>query len=152
MNIMVLKTKEPEDNYKSSNELNFIGAGTYVEGTVETKGSLRIDGRVKGAVKAGDTLTVGSKGDISGEVNARMAVIGGRIEGDIRVDEKLVLEANSTLIGNLKAKKLVIDEGAVFQGKSDMGAPKTVKSSASPLDFHPKGESGGEKESAEKAQ
>jgi len=149
---MALKTKEPDDSYKSTNELNFIGAGTYVEGTVETKGSLRIDGRVKGAVKAGDTLTIGSKGEISGEVHARMAVVGGKIEGDIRVDEKLVLEANSTLVGNLKAKKLVIDEGALFQGKSDMGAPKTIKPAASPLDFQPKGESGGGKDSAEKAQ
>lgn len=118
---MALKLKDAPVGGRSSNELNFLGEGTYVEGTVETKGSLRIDGRVKGAIKTADTLTVGSNGVVSGEVHARVAVVGGRVEGNIQVDDKLVLEANSTLVGNLKAKKLIIDEGAVFQGKSDMG-------------------------------
>ena len=127
---MALKLKENTTASRGVDELNFLGEGTYVEGIVETKGSLRIDGRVKGAVKAGDTLTIGAKGVVAGEIHSRTAVVGGRIEGNIKVDEKLVLEANSVLVGNLKAKKLVIDEGAVFQGKSDMGAvaesPKAI--------------------------
>ncbi len=139
---MALKLKDAGSGFTGTNELNFLGLGTYIEGTIETKGSLRVDGRVKGAVKAGDTLTVGAKGEISGEVNARMAVIGGRIEGDIRVEEKLVLEPNSILIGNLKAKKLVIDDGAVFQGKSDMGASKSLKSDSHASEIKAKGDTG----------
>ena len=146
---MAAKLKDTGNGFKSTNELNFLGEGTYVEGTVETKGSLRIDGRVKGAIKAGDTLTIGANGDVSGEVHARMAVVGGRVEGNIQVDEKLVLEANSKLVGNLKAKKLVIDEGAVFQGKSDMGIPKESKSSASSFSFPTKGEAQSEPEKPE---
>ena len=64
---MAFKMKDAHD----SNELNFIGAGTYVEGNIETKGSLRIDGKVKGIVKSGDTLTVGSSGEIIGEVHVK---------------------------------------------------------------------------------
>jgi cytoskeletal protein CcmA (bactofilin family) len=146
---MSLKAKSEESNYKMTNELNLIGVGTFVEGTVETKGSLRIDGRVKGAVKTGETLTIGGKGEVSGEIQARMAVVGGKIEGDIRVEEKLVLEANSVLIGNLKAKKLVIDEGALFQGKSDMGAAKGGKVAPHPVEFQPKGESRSVQDSTE---
>lgn len=57
---MSLKSKGEENNNKMANELNLIGVGTFVEGTVETKGSLRIDGRVKGAVKTGKlSLLVG---------------------------------------------------------------------------------------------
>lgn len=146
---MSLKSKGEENNNKMANELNLIGVGTFVEGTVETKGSLRIDGRVKGAVKTGETLTIGGKGEVSGEIQARMAVVGGKIEGDIRVEEKLVLETNSVLIGNLKAKKLVIDEGAVFQGKSDMGAVKSGKTVPHPVEFQPKGESRSAQDSTE---
>ncbi len=119
---MSLKLKDAGTGGKSSTELNFLGEGTYLEGTIETKGSLRIDGKVKGNVIVADMLTVGNNGTISGEIQAREAVIGGRIEGNIKTQEKLVLEASSTLIGNLETKKLVIDEGAVFQGKSEMGA------------------------------
>jgi cytoskeletal protein CcmA (bactofilin family) len=147
---MAIKSREESSEFKSANELNFIGTGTYLEGSIEAKGSMRIDGKVKGAVKAGDTLTVGAKGEISGEVHARTAIVGGRIEGDIRVEEKLVLEANSILVGNLKAKKLVIDDGAVFQGKSDMGATKSSKQTLITGEFSPKGETGSDQNSTEK--
>lgn len=139
---MALKMKETGNGSKGSNELNFLGEGTYVEGTIQTKGSLRIDGEIKGAIKASDTLTIGSNGKVSGEVHARMAVVGGRVEGEVSVEEKLVLESNSVLVGNLKAKKLVIDEGAFFQGKSDMGV-KAESQKTTHLPFQNKGENKG---------
>lgn len=104
-----------------TNELNFIGAGTYLEGNIETQGSLRVDGKIKGTVKSGDTITIGASGEIEGEVFARNAVVGGKIKGNITTEEKLILEATSALSGNLRASKLIIDEGAVFNGKSQMG-------------------------------
>ena len=149
---MAIKSKDEGTELKSTNELNFIGIGTYLEGAIEAKGSMRIDGRVKGSVKAGDTLTIGAKGEISGEVRARMAIVGGKVEGDVFIEEKLVLEANSVLVGNLKAKKLVIDDGAVFQGKSDMGATKSFKSTQISGDFPPKGEPRSDENSTEKQQ
>ncbi len=118
---MGLKMKDTNSGSKGTGELNFLGEGTYIEGKLEAKGSIRIDGRVKGAVKTADTLTVGNNGVVEGKIEARNAVIGGKIEGEIFISEKLILESKSTLIGNLRTKKLVIDEGAVFQGKSDMG-------------------------------
>ncbi len=118
---MALKMKDTNSGTKGSGELNFLGEGTYIEGKLEAKGSIRIDGRVKGAVKTADTLTVGNNGVVEGKIEARNAVVGGKIEGEINITEKLILESKSTLIGNLRTKKLVIDEGAVFQGKSDMG-------------------------------
>lgn len=115
---MSLKAKSTNGQ---SNELNFIGSGTYLEGSIETTGSLRIDGKVKGTVKSGDTLTVGNGGEIIGEIQVKNAIVGGRIEGDVVVEEKLILESTSYLNGNLKANKLIIDEGAFFSGKSQMG-------------------------------
>jgi cytoskeletal protein CcmA (bactofilin family) len=121
---MALKIKDSQSN---SNELNFIGAGTYLEGNIETKGSLRIDGKVKGTVKSGDTLTVGSGGEIIGEVYVKNAIVGGRIEGNVHIEQKLVLESTSSLSGNLKTSKLIIDEGAFFTGKSQMGSGHNVR-------------------------
>ncbi|GAB4368638.1 MAG: polymer-forming cytoskeletal protein [Calditrichia bacterium] len=136
---MALKLKDSGSATKTSNELNFLGEGTYVEGIVETTGSLRVDGKIKGSVKTGDTLTIGASGLVSGEVHARSLILGGTIEGNVRVDEKIVLESKSTLIGNIKTKNLVIDEGAIFQGKSDMGAVPQTKKVEHPS-FQPKEE------------
>ncbi len=127
---MGLKMKDSGNGGRGVGELNFIGEGTVLEGKIETKGSLRIDGKVKGAIRTADTLTIGMSGRVEGEIFARNAVVGGRIEGNISVEDKLVLEAKSVLIGNLKAKKLVIDEGAVFQGKSDMEAKREGNASS----------------------
>jgi cytoskeletal protein CcmA (bactofilin family) len=64
---------------------------------------------------------VGETGEIEGEIQANNAIIGGKIKGKLFIKQKLVLEARSSMIGELKASKLIIDEGAVFQGTSDMG-------------------------------
>jgi len=109
-----------ESRESSSTELNFLGGGTVVEGTVRSENSVRIDGKLKGNLICKQTLTVGVNGEIEGEIEAKNAIIGGKINGKIKVAEKLVLESKSTLIGELKAGKLLIDEGAVFENPSNL--------------------------------
>lgn len=104
----------------SSTELNFLGSGSRLEGALNTESSVRVDGVVKGKLICKNTLTVGINGEIEGEIEAKNAIIGGKIKGKIIVTEKLVLESKAVLIGDLKASKLIIDEGAVFDGTSLM--------------------------------
>ena len=117
----------------SSTELNFLGGGTVVEGTVKANNSVRVDGRIKGKLICKNTLTIGVNGEIEGDVEAKNAIVGGKIKGKIKVTEKLVLEAKSVLIGDLKASKLLIDEGAVFEGTSDMGKKEPAVPESKPL-------------------
>ena len=139
---MTLRLKDTGNNSGRSNELNLLGEGTYLEGKIESKGSIRIDGKVKGTVITSDILTIGSKGYVSGKIEAQEAIVGGKIEGDIKASEKLILEANSTLVGNIETKKLVIDEGAIFQGKSDMGVTSSEIEYKHPLKQEKKEEKG----------
>ena len=121
---MATKTNLPDSG---STELNFLGGGTKIDGTIRTENSVRIDGSLKGKLICKNTLTVGANGVIEGEVQAKNAIIGGRIEGKIKVEEKLVLETKSRLVGELKANNLIIDEGAIFEGTSNMGVQAEVK-------------------------
>jgi cytoskeletal protein CcmA (bactofilin family) len=105
----------------SSTEINLLGTGTVVEGTIRAESSVRVDGKITGKLICKNTLTIGANGDVEGEVQAKNAIVGGKINGKIRVAEKLVLESKSVLIGELKASKLIIEEGAVFEGTSNMG-------------------------------
>lgn len=106
-------------------ELNFIGKGTVVEGKIITESSMRIDGKIKGNVVCKNILTIGENGEIEGDVDALNVNVGGRVKGKISVKQKLVLESKSSLIGDLKASKLIIDEGAIFEGTSVMGYNQT---------------------------
>ncbi len=109
------------DTTVGSNEMNFIGKGTYVEGQIVAESNLRIDGKVKGKVITKNLLTIGPHGEIDGEIQAKDAVVGGKIKGIVKIANKIELESKAQLIGDLKTKVLVIDEGAVFHGNSVMG-------------------------------
>lgn len=137
---MALRLKETGNDSRGVNELNLLGEGTFLEGKIKSKGSIRIDGKLKGSIVTADVLTIGSKGFVSGEVEAREAILGGKIEGNIKAIEKLVLEPNSILIGNIETKKLIIDEGAIFQGKANMGLTASNSDNKSPANQDKKGE------------
>lgn len=98
-------------------ELNMIASGTTVEGKIRTQGSVRVDGKVIGEVTAGEALAVGQTGEIEGNVAAKNVTVSGKIRGSINVAEKAVLEGKAVIKGDLRAARLVIDEGAVFDGK-----------------------------------
>ena len=71
-------------------ELNLITAGTVFEGKLRTPGSIRIDGKITGEVTAAQNVSLGSGGDIEGNISAKNVTIGGRIRGMIVAQEKLV--------------------------------------------------------------
>ncbi len=111
---------------EAGNEMNLIGAGTVFEGKLKTSGSIRIDGRVIGEVIVTQNISIGTSGDIDGNVSAKNMTIGGKVKGAITVHEKLVFESKAVVRGEIRAAKLVIDEGAIFDGKCEMSNAKAA--------------------------
>jgi len=101
-------------------EINMIGSGTVVEGKVRCQGSIRIDGKIIGDVSVGEAVAVGLTGDIEGTITAKNVTIGGKVRGSIMASEKIVFEGKSTIKGDIRATRLVVDEGCVFDGKIAM--------------------------------
>lgn len=118
----MLGKKEMEDFDKGGDLNTIIGKGSIVEGSIKVQSSLRIDGRVKGDITATDSLVIGREGEVEGEIRVKNAIVGGRIKGKVFASGKVVLEAKSSFNGEVKASKLVIDEGAVFDGVCSMSA------------------------------
>jgi cytoskeletal protein CcmA (bactofilin family) len=101
-------------------ELNLIAAGTVFEGKIRSQGSVRVDGKVMGEISATDGLAVGPTGEIEGNVAAKNVTVAGRVRGSISATEKIVFEGKSVVRGDIRAARLVIDEGSVFDGKVTM--------------------------------
>lgn len=97
-----------------------LGKSSVVEGNIRVEHSLRIDGKVTGDVTSADTLVVGPDGEIRGNVKVKNLVLGGKINGSVLAGGRVLLEARSELNGELQTGKLVIDEGAIFNGKCSM--------------------------------
>lgn len=101
---------------------NTIQSGTSIQGEVISEGSIRIDGKLDGSLRTKGKLVIGASGLITGDVTCRNANIEGKIDGKIEVEEMLILKQSAVILGDISTKKLVVEEGAVFNGKIAMGA------------------------------
>jgi cytoskeletal protein CcmA (bactofilin family) len=111
------RTNEPEGAMNT-----IIGKGTKIEGTMDVAQSLRIDGSFKGSLNTSDTLIVGSTGElIEVMLKVKNAIIGGVVKGTVTALNKVTLESTSRLEGDLTAKLLIIEEGALFTGNCRSG-------------------------------
>lgn len=116
----MLGKREGED-FERGGELNtLIGKGSTIEGTLKVPSSIRIDGLIRGKIAATEALVIGKEGDVEGEVRAKNVVVGGKMAGKIFASGKVVLEARAVYHGDIKTSKIVINDGAVFEGTCSM--------------------------------
>ena len=129
--LVILKVKDVREyqggdmarNNEPEGAMNtIIGKGTKIEGTMDVQQSLRIDGSFKGSLNTSDTLIVGSTGELLDvTIKAKNAIIGGIVKGTVTAVSKVTLESTSKLEGDLTAKLLIIEEGALFTGNCKSG-------------------------------
>jgi len=110
---------------------NLLCSDVEIEGSLKFSEELYFDGKIQGEISSGGNLTVGENASISGEINTRSVTIYGRVEGNVTVAERCELKANSELVGDLKAARLMIEEGASFVGKSEVSSMSMAPSSSS---------------------
>lgn len=97
-----------------------VGKNTGIEGALTAEGTVRIDGKIKGDVILSGNLIVGDEGSIKGNVKADSISLSGVIEGNVNAVNQLHLTTSAKLIGDIDAKSIIIDEGAVFHGNCKM--------------------------------
>jgi cytoskeletal protein CcmA (bactofilin family) len=106
---------------------SLIGAGTIVEGDVNFKGGLRIDGVVHGNVVAVDgepgTLVISEQARVDGEIRVSHIVVNGTVNGPVIADDYLELQAHSRVTGDVTYKTLEMHVGAVIEGRLNHAEP-----------------------------
>jgi len=114
--------KEGESMADEGKMNSIIGKGCKVNGTIDVQdGTLRIDGDFEGNVNCpGGTLVIGKGGTVKADIKVSNAVVGGTVNGNIDAKEKIELQAGSRLEGDIKTRRLVIDEGVFFEGSCKM--------------------------------
>lgn len=105
----------------TAEHINMIGEGTVLEGTLSSAGDIHIRGRLIGKVEAEGRVVLAQEGVVEGELLASNADIAGRVEGDVRVETRLILKGTARIEGNIYTNRLVMEEGAVYNGQCEMG-------------------------------
>jgi cytoskeletal protein CcmA (bactofilin family) len=97
-----------------------LSSDVEIKGSIKFQKELLIDGKVEGEINSDGVLTIGENADIRGEIKTKSITVFGKVQGNITVAERCELKAKCTLQGDLKAARLVIEEGATFIGKSEV--------------------------------
>ncbi len=116
-----LKTKGSFDE-SSISANTIIGAGTTITGDMASNGDIRIDGVLKGNLKAKAKILIGPDGAVEGDIEGLQADVLGKVTGKIKVKELLHLRGKASLQGDIYAGKLQIEPTVTFNGQCHMGA------------------------------
>ncbi|MDQ2659529.1 MAG: polymer-forming cytoskeletal protein [Verrucomicrobiota bacterium] len=106
---------------------DILSSDVEIKGSIKFQKELLIDGKVEGEINSDGVLTIGENADIRGEIKTKSITVFGKVQGNITVGERCELKSRCTLQGDLKAARLVIEEGATFIGKSEVTSAGSVK-------------------------
>lgn len=97
-----------------------VGPSVVVEGDFASEGNILVKGTVSGNVKTGRLLTVEQGARILANVKAGEAIVSGEVKGNMRVDGRLELTQSARVLGDIFCDTLVVEAGALLQGKVSM--------------------------------
>lgn len=100
---------------------NVISKETLIKGDIKAQGNIRIEGKVEGTLDSQNKIVIGDSALVIGNVRAEEAEVSGRIEGEIHCTGVLFLKKTAVIEGNIYTQKLVVENGAIFNGKCQMG-------------------------------
>ena len=112
-----------------------IGKSITIKGDLSGNEDLQIDGSVEGRIDLpNNQLTIGAEGRVKAEVHAKSVVVVGHVTGNVSAADRIQVEATGIVDGDVKAPRLVIEEGAMLNGSVEMGSTASKPSlSVQPL-------------------
>ncbi len=99
---------------------SIIGAGSVWQGNFSTDGSVRLDGKVSGEVKAAGTVHITDGAQVNAVVQARFVVVAGSFDGQLYCSERLELLPSSRVKGAITTPQISVGEGAFIDGEIHM--------------------------------
>lgn len=108
-------------NYRDDGNITLLAKGVELRGEIKVEGTVRIDGRLEGEVQTKGEVIVGEEGLVQGTIFAGSLISSGRIKATVTVTERIQLMKTAILIGEVHGPVMSMEDGAKFQGLSDMG-------------------------------
>lgn len=119
--------KEMAKEYKNespremSDVVSVIGPGMEIIGDIKCDGTVRVEGRVEGSIKASKSVVVGKEGTVSGDIDTQDVVVAGRVNGTVLGASRVELQDTCHVEGDIKSRRVKLDEGGRVEGRLHMG-------------------------------
>jgi cytoskeletal protein CcmA (bactofilin family) len=102
-----------------------LGPTLRFKGELSAEEDFILQGRIEGSIKHTQSVTIGTEGVVQGNIHARVVTVDGSVEGDLHGTESVVINATGRVSGNVFAPRVGIIDGALFNGRIDMGSRQT---------------------------
>lgn len=107
--------------YMEDDSITLLAKGVVLKGEIRVEGTVRIDGRLEGEVHTTGQVIVGEEGIVTGTIHAGTLINSGKIKATVTATERAQILKTGILIGEVRCPLFSMEEGAKFQGVSDMG-------------------------------
>ena len=121
----------PSLSRQGENSKTNLCSDVEIKGVITFKEYLRLDGNFEGEIHSSGTFIVGENGVVKADIQVGNLIVEGKIIGNVVVQDKIELRSSAQLFGDIKASRLIINEGVVFVGKSDVNPAGKIEKLAS---------------------
>lgn len=124
---MFNKTEDKKSISEIVSSSNVIAKETKIVGDLQTQGNVRIEGLIEGMVYSKSKIVISESGVVVGNLMSAESEISGKVTGTVTCSEVLFLKKTALIEGDITTSKLIIENGAVFNGKCQMADQATSK-------------------------
>jgi|ERR1043166_3528587 cytoskeletal protein CcmA (bactofilin family) len=107
---------------------NVLSSDVEIKGNLKFSGELTLEGKLEGEVTTDGVLHLGETGSVNGNLNVNSIVVRGKINGNVSAKDKVEIKSKAEVFGDVRAAKLVIEEGVTFVGKTEVNPNKVAPS------------------------
>ena len=104
-----------------STQQTILGPTLEIDGEIEGEEDLVIQGKVKGKITSKKSLTIDQSGQLEAMVVTDTMTVSGKLEGNVEAATRIEIRADGNVVGDLKAPRIIIADGAKFKGHIEMG-------------------------------
>lgn len=105
-----------------SDVVSVIGPGMEIVGDIKCDGTVRVEGRVEGAIRAKKSVVVGKEGTVEGDIETQDVVVAGTVTGTVSGASRVELQESCRVEGDIRSRRIKLDEGGRVEGRLHMGS------------------------------
>ena len=100
-----------------------ISNGIQVRGNLSGSGDLIVQGRMEGKIALQAHITVEQGGTVVANLETKELTVHGQVSGNTEASERISISDTAIYVGDLRAPRIVLEDGARFRGTIEMEVP-----------------------------
>ena len=133
MNDKQTQSENPDANTGKHMPIATIGETILIVGDVTGKEDILVHGTIEGDINLRENnIVVGIKGRINANVTAKNISVEGDVKGELRASEQVIIKPSGRVAGDIRAPRVILDDGCQFKGSVDMEEMHTSADNRSP--------------------